>query len=103
MRCSPPSARRARIDYLVCSDEVCVPEQADVAVELRVGEPGPGAAAFDGFRRALPRPLGGEGRFAVEGGRLRLAIPLPAGIGVDDPHFFAATTDAVGHSAPQAI
>ena len=34
-------------------------------------------------------------------GRLRLAIPLPATVGVDDPYFFPLTLDALGHSAPQ--
>ncbi len=30
----------ARLDYLVCTDEVCVPETATVTVELRTGAPG---------------------------------------------------------------
>nr|MBA3642001.1 thiol:disulfide interchange protein [Acidobacteriota bacterium] len=28
---------RARVDYLACTDEICVPETADVAVDLQAG------------------------------------------------------------------
>ena len=66
-----------------------------------VGAGGARDPAFDAYRQALPRPLAGQGRFALEGGRLRLAIPLPATVGVEDPYFFPLTLDALGHSAPQ--
>jgi hypothetical protein len=52
--------------------------------------------AFDAYRRALPRPLAALAGLRVTGGRLRLAIPLPATTGVDDPYFFPATLDALG-------
>ena len=93
----------ARIDYLVCTEELCVPETARVSTELAIGAPGAGDPAFDRWRQALPRPLGGDGRFEVAGGRLRLAIPLPATVGLDDPYFFPVTLDAVAHSRPQSI
>jgi thiol:disulfide interchange protein len=93
----------ARLDYLVCSDELCVPGTAEVATELQVGAPGPRNAAFQTYRQALPRPLAGEGRFQVANGRLRLAVPLPATVGVDDPYFFPLTLDALAHSAPQRV
>ena len=94
---------RARVDYLACTDEICVPETASVATELTVA---PGAApppAFDAYRRALPKPLGSEARFEREGGRLRLAIPLPASMAVTEPYFFPATHGALAYAAPQAI
>ena len=94
---------RARLDYLVCTTEICVPETAELAAELRVGAPGARDPAFAGFRQALPRPLSGEGRFEVVGGRLRLAVPLPSTVGVEDPYFFPATLEALGHSAPQSL
>jgi thiol:disulfide interchange protein/DsbC/DsbD-like thiol-disulfide interchange protein len=93
----------ARLDYLVCTDEVCVPETATVTVQLRTGPPGAANPAFQGWRRALPRPLAAEGRFEIAGGRVRLAIPLPAGTALADPYFFPLTTDALGHSAAQTI
>ncbi|MGQ0588551.1 MAG: protein-disulfide reductase DsbD domain-containing protein, partial [Sphingosinicella sp.] len=93
----------ARLDYLVCTTELCVPETANVSIELRTGASGAPNSAFAGWRQALPRPLAESGRFAVSGGRLRLAIPFPEGAALADPYFFPATTDAVAHSQPQSI
>ena len=93
----------ARLDYLVCTDELCVPETANVSVELDVMAGGTPNAAFTGYRQALPRPLGSEGMFEVEGDRIRIAIPLPAAQTVTDPYFFPLTLDALGHSAPQSV
>ena len=93
----------ARLDYLVCTNGVCVPEQATVSAELAIGaalDPDP---AFRGYRQALPRPLAGAGRFEVAGGRLRLAVPLPAAMRLAEPYFFPATIEAVRHSDAQAI
>ena len=92
---------RARLDFLVCTDEVCVPETAVVSTRLRVGPPGERVADFESYRRALPRRLDGEGSFEAAGGRLRLAVPLPASVGVDDPYFYPLTPGAISHSAPQ--
>jgi len=93
----------ARLDYLVCTNEVCVPEEASVSVELAIGQPGAADAAFQSYRRALPRPLGSEGRFELANGRLRVAIPLPASTPVEAPYFYPVTTDAVRHSEAQRI
>ena len=93
----------ARLDYLVCTTELCVPETAQVSTELGIGAPGPRDSAFAAYRQALPRPLAGEGRFEVEGGRLRIAIPLPATAGLDEAYFFPATLDAIRHSEPQRL
>ena len=94
---------RARLEYLVCTTEICVPETADVTTELRIGAAVGPDPAFARYRQALPRPLSGEGRFVVAGGRLRLAVPLPATVGLEDPYFFPVTLDALGHSAPQIV
>jgi thiol:disulfide interchange protein/DsbC/DsbD-like thiol-disulfide interchange protein len=93
----------ARLDYLVCTNEVCVPEAASVSVELAIGQPGAPNAAFQSYRRALPRPLGSEGRFEIANGRLRVAIPLPASTPVETPYFYPVTSDAVRHSEAQSI
>lgn len=93
----------ARLDYLVCTLELCVPETASVSVELRTGAPGARHPAFDGYRRALPRPMAEGARFEVTGGRLRLAIPLSPGTALDDPYFFPATADALVYARPEAI
>jgi len=93
----------ARLDYLVCTSEVCVPESATVSVELRTAPPGAPSPDFQAWRRALPRRLAAEGRFETVGGRFRLAIPLPAGSPLAEPYFFPLTSDAIGHSAAQVM
>jgi len=93
----------AQLDYLVCTDRVCVPETATVSTELAIGEAREPSPLFEGYRRALPRPLGGEGRFEVTNGRLRLAIPLPAAMAVSEPYFFPGTRDALRYAEPQRI
>ncbi len=97
---------RARVDYLACTEEVCVPEAAEVAIDLQVGStPAEPArrALFDRFRQALPKPLGGEARFERAGDRFRLAIPLPAEMAIGEPYFFPLTDGALSYGAEQAI
>nr|WP_294168433.1 protein-disulfide reductase DsbD domain-containing protein [uncultured Sphingomonas sp.] len=97
---------RARVDYLACTDEVCVPETAKVAVGLRAGVPGgPQASSptFDRFRQALPKPLGSEGRFERAGNRFRLAVPLPAAVEPAEPYFFPLTDGALAYAADQSF
>ncbi len=97
---------RARVDYLACTDEVCVPETANVAVDLQAGT-SPGAqssrAMFDRFRQALPRPLGRPARFERSGDRFRLAIPLPAGLELGEPYFYPLTDGALAYAAKQSF
>ncbi|MET1110615.1 MAG: protein-disulfide reductase DsbD domain-containing protein, partial [Allosphingosinicella sp.] len=95
---------RGKVDYLVCTDRICVPESADLAVDLEVGSASSAAAAgFDLYRQALPRPLPETGRFERRGGRLRLAIPLPATAALDDPYFYPVTEQALVYAAPQSV
>ena len=95
---------RARVDYLACTEEVCVPETANVAVDLQAGA-APAAQAnralFDRFRQALPKPLGSEARFERAGNRFRLAIPLPAGVELAEPYFYPLTDGALAYAAAQ--
>ncbi len=97
---------RARIDYLVCSDELCVPEQAEVATRLTVGDgtvEAATAARFDTWRAALPRPLGVQARFSLGDGRLRMAVPVPASTLLDEPYLFPVTEDVADASADQQL
>jgi thiol:disulfide interchange protein len=96
---------RLAIDYLVCTREICVPEKAVLSTDLTIGD---GAitperrAAFDGWRRALPRPLGSPAVFQT-GEPLRLRVPFPAGQAIGDPYFFAKTENAIDYDAVQTI
>ena len=94
---------RAKLDYLACTDEICVPESAQVATELEVGTPGAGDPAFDGYRQALPKPLGSDGAFQLAGTRFRLAVPIPASMDVSQVYFFPLTDGALAYSVPQAV
>ena len=96
-----------RADYLVCTDEVCVPETENLAINLIVGDGAISAerrARFDEWRRAFPKPLGSEGKFAVANGAMRIAIPYPASAPLAaDAYFYPLTTEALTYSAPQKM
>ena len=93
----------AWLDYLVCTNEVCVPEEANVTVEVSTVAPGAPNSAFAAYRQALPRPLTQAGRFQVDGERIRFAVPVPAGASLSEPYFYPATVDAVSHATPQRV
>jgi thiol:disulfide interchange protein len=96
----------AKLDYLVCSPSICVPESAAVSTTLTVGDGAPdatSAAKFDVWRKALPRPLGSPVAFEVKDGKFRLAVPLPASVALNQPHLFAVTDGAVNYAAPQSF
>lgn len=94
---------RVRLDWLACTDQVCVPEQADLAAEVTVGAAGAPDPRFDQWRAALPAPLGAKAVFAIEGGKVRIAIPLPAAVPLDRPHLFLGDHRVVDYAAPQAF
>ena len=92
-----PSARRTRwrrtADWLVCKD-VCIPEGADLDLELPVAErsdPYPQwGSAIAATRAALPAPLQGW-QVAARGDGAKVALTLTPPEGAADPgslHFF---------------
>ena len=90
--------------WLACTDEVCVPEEAIIAVKLVAGQPGAAAKAdprFDGWRAALPPLLDRAGRWERRGETLRIALPIPDSMAITDPHLFVATRDLIEYGAPQ--
>jgi thiol:disulfide interchange protein len=95
-----------KADYLVCTNEICVPETAQLSTMLTVGD---GAirperrAQFDAWRTAMPKPLGSPAVFQVENGRTRIAVPWPADQTAPDPYFFPLTDGAVAYAAPQSV
>lgn len=97
---------RVHLEWLACTDAICVPEQAELALDLVVGAKAPtepeNRAKFDTYRRALPRPLGGEALFAADGaGGMRLSIPYPAAASLEKPHFFSADLGARSYAGQQ--
>ncbi len=58
----------AKLDYLVCTTSLCVPETSTVAITLTIGDGAPDVAAaprFAGWRKALPRPLGSPASYIL--------------------------------------
>ena len=96
---------KVRIDYLACTDQICVPERADLALDLTIGDgavPAEARQRFDAWRAALPRPLQTEGTFSVEGGRVRIALPIPAATAIDEAYLFPAIPGLLNYTANQA-
>ncbi len=83
------------VEYLACTDKVCVPQDA-VLRESQGGD-------FARWRAEIAPLLDAEASFAVEGTNLRLAIPLPAEVGLSDPHIFIENTQLVQYSVAQSF
>jgi thiol:disulfide interchange protein len=92
---------RAHARWLACTDKICVPEQGELSLDLPVGSGTPKRAQFDEWRRALPRPLASVGRFETANGKLRIAIPLPASVSVEEPYLFPIIDNVVDYDAKQ--
>lgn len=93
-------------EWLACTDEVCVPEQDELSINLQVV--GPDAAvslnnAFNAYREALPRQLGSAATFTVKDDLFRLSVPFPANIDVETPYFFIKEDGIVDYAAPQKV
>ena len=97
---------RGRMDYLACTDEICVPETATVATEIvtadQAGRP-TDPASFTAARARLPRPLAGEASFQLDKGRLRLVMPAPEMRAYPDIHFFPITEGVIRYAAVQTM
>jgi DsbC/DsbD-like thiol-disulfide interchange protein/cytochrome c biogenesis protein CcdA len=97
---------RGKMDYLACTDEICVPETAVVATELAAAERAGAAtdpALFRTARERLPKPAAGEARFEIGNGRFRMVMPPPGGGPYREPHFFPLTGNVVRYSAIQTM
>lgn len=76
------------VDYLACTDRICVPQQALLSLD-------PSRATADSrfaIWRATSAPLlDSRAQFEISGNRLRVGIPLPARVKLTDPHLFVDT------------
>ena len=94
---------RVRANWLACTDEICVPERAELEGAIAVGATGTMDGRFATWRAALPAPLGQPALFSMTPDMVRLAIPFPASAAIAQPHFFVATTGVVAYAAPQVF
>ena len=92
---------RIKAQWLACTDKVCVPEQGELTTTVTIGAAAQRDPRFDGWRAALPAPLGSPARFALGTKAIRIGIPLPASVQLETPHLFAATDHVVDYAAEQ--
>ena len=92
---------RAEAHWLACTDKICVPEQGELSLDLPIGSGTPQRAQFDQWRQALPRPLASQAKFEITVDKLRVAIPLPSSVEVEDPYLFAAEDGPVDYAGQQ--
>ena len=91
---------RGKARWVVCDDELCVPEQADLALALPVGD---GAAApahaqrFDAARRKLPGHADWPARYSVGEGGVDFAVDVPGGP-IEADYLFVAPKRVVEYS-----
>lgn len=93
-------------EWLACTDEICVPEQDELSINLEVVSPDAAVSldsAFNAYREALPRQLGSQATFDVENDMFRLSVPLPADVDVSNPYFFIKEDGVVDYGAPQKV
>ena len=96
-------AVRAKLNWLACTDKVCVPERGEVALDVPltgVAEPDP---RFNDWRRALPRPLASAARFAIVDDRIEVALALPVSVTLGEPYIFPVDDKAIDYAAPQSF
>jgi DsbC/DsbD-like thiol-disulfide interchange protein/cytochrome c biogenesis protein CcdA len=86
--------------WLACTDQICVPEQARLTLDLSQATAN---SAFDRWRAAIPALLDRQASFEIEKGQLRIAIPLPAALSKPDPHVFIEQGDLVRYAAVQTF
>ena len=56
---------------------------------------------FDEWRKLLPRPLATQARFELAKDKIRVAIPLPRSVVVDEPYLFPAIDGPVDYAGEQ--
>ncbi|MEO7634879.1 MAG: protein-disulfide reductase DsbD domain-containing protein, partial [Sphingomicrobium sp.] len=93
----------AKMNWLACTDEICVPEKGEVSLSVPTGGTALPDTRFNEWRRALPQPLAATAKFALTAKTLRLAIPLPASAVIGTPYFFPVTDGPIDYAAPQVF
>ncbi|WP_346773735.1 thioredoxin family protein [Altererythrobacter sp. BO-6] len=88
--------------WLACTDAICVPEQGRMSATL-VSDPAAFVSdqRFPAWRAAIAPPLDRTGQFEFSAGKLRVAIPIPASMALNQPHLFVRTERVADYAAPQ--
>lgn len=86
--------------WLACTDEICVPEQGELSLALPVGGGAPGDPRFMAWRSAIPPMIDSAGTFQVSSSTLRIGIPVPAALALDNAHIFVANKELGNNRQP---
>ena len=92
--------------WSACSDTVCIPESATLALPSTIGSGTIDASnrtRFDAWRSALPVPLDRAALYQVNGKRIDIAIPYPRSADVGRVWFFAESENKLLYAAPQTV
>lgn len=88
-----------RIDYLVCDDEICIPESAELSANLE--DVTVDAQRLAAWESDQPVPAAGSARFTHTGEELRIAADVPDAAQVSAAYFFPLIDGALDYNAPQ--
>ena len=84
---------KGELDFLICSDSLCVPQKATIDLSLNVGKgtTDPASRAlFAVARQAIPQPLSTTGEVMAVGGTVQLLVPAAAKLDPARATFFPA-------------
>ena len=99
-------ALAAKARWVVCDDELCVPEQASLSLTLPVGDGGSHpdrAETFAAARAKLPAPVDWPARFEHTGEDVRVAVRAPdAASGMRDAYLFVGRKHLVRYARQEA-
>ena len=71
---------KGRVSWVVCDDELCVPERAELSITLPVGDGGIDAdneARFETARAKQPKAVDWPAQFEVVDGNVNIGVALP--------------------------
>src|SRR5262249_30656083 len=93
----------ADVSWLVCSDQICIPEQGTLSLTLHAAARGnddpAGAPRIAVARATLPQIFTGEARI-TGGNPATLSIAIADAASMRAPEFFAYDASATDHAAP---
>ena len=90
-----PGPVTGTVDYLACTDEICVPQSASLSARQ--------GGDFARWRTEVAPLIDARASFAITGKTLRVGIPLPASVALTDPHVFVANKQLVAYGATQTF
>ena len=81
---------KAALNWLACSDSLCVPERATIEMQLTTGDGAPGSAttAIGRAQGAIPRTVAATGSYELKEGKLAFTLPAGTDLSLTKTRFF---------------